>query len=231
MRATSSPHCPSAFHPTGDVGADIRTSRAANALRELGMDVQSLRAGVGTTKSARVSPPAERRTHAAATRPRRRAAALGAAGVDPQCRRAGRGLRRGHCGQPRFGGQGSSLRHAPRRPAWRCLSTACTPASIQTGHRCVGFEQDDAEAFITFANGVRATARRRDRGGRHSFDPAAVRGGPVGAAVLGLGCLSRDHPGGERVVAARRDAQLAGAGKHFLVFRTAAFELSTTSAT
>ena len=29
---------------------------------------------------------------------------------------------------------------------------------VHTGHRCVGFEQDDAQAIITFANGVRATA-------------------------------------------------------------------------
>src|SRR4249920_1118940 len=33
------------------------------------------------------------------------------------------------------------------------------PAEIvHTGHKCVGFEQDDAEAVLTFANGARATA-------------------------------------------------------------------------
>ena len=29
---------------------------------------------------------------------------------------------------------------------------------VQTGHRCIGFEQDDEQAVLTFANGVRATA-------------------------------------------------------------------------
>src|SRR6266705_1145288 len=29
---------------------------------------------------------------------------------------------------------------------------------VPTGHRCVGFEQDDGEAVIIFANGARATA-------------------------------------------------------------------------
>ena len=34
MRATSSPHCPSAFHPTGDIFAKFRTSLVRTALRE-----------------------------------------------------------------------------------------------------------------------------------------------------------------------------------------------------
>src|SRR5205085_10801436 len=29
---------------------------------------------------------------------------------------------------------------------------------VHTGHRCIGFEQDDEQATITFANGARATA-------------------------------------------------------------------------
>ena len=29
---------------------------------------------------------------------------------------------------------------------------------VHTGHRCIGFEQNDAQAVITFANGVRTTA-------------------------------------------------------------------------
>ena len=29
---------------------------------------------------------------------------------------------------------------------------------VNTGHRCIGFEQDDDQAIVTFANGVRATA-------------------------------------------------------------------------
>jgi salicylate hydroxylase len=29
---------------------------------------------------------------------------------------------------------------------------------VKTGHRCIGFEQDDEKAIVTFANGVRATA-------------------------------------------------------------------------
>ena len=30
--------------------------------------------------------------------------------------------------------------------------------SVKAGHRCVGFEQDDEQAVLTFANGVRTTA-------------------------------------------------------------------------
>lgn len=30
--------------------------------------------------------------------------------------------------------------------------------SVKTGHRCIGFEQDDEQAVITFANGLRTTA-------------------------------------------------------------------------
>ena len=32
------------------------------------------------------------------------------------------------------------------------------PGTVKTGHRCVGFEQDDREATVMFANGERATA-------------------------------------------------------------------------
>jgi salicylate hydroxylase len=32
------------------------------------------------------------------------------------------------------------------------------PSILHTGHRCTGFEQDETQAFVTFANGTRATA-------------------------------------------------------------------------
>ena len=84
------------------------------------------------------------------------------------------------------------------------------PADIvKTGHRCIGFEQDDEQAVITFANGARATADvviAAD--GIHSTLQQFVVD-PVRPALFGISRLSRGDPGGERLVAARSDAQLA----------------------
>ena len=78
------------------------------------------------------------------------------------------------------------------------------PAGIvQTGHRCVGFEQDDEQATVIFANGARATADVVvGADGIHSaLQPYVVE--PSRADILGLGGVSRRDPGGERRLAGR----------------------------
>ena len=101
---------------------------------------------------------------------------------------------------------------------------------VHTGHRCVGFEQDDDEATLTFANGARVTADvvvAAD--GIHSmlqqyvvapspplFSGSVAYRGLITAASVGW-------PAG-----AMRN--WLGAGKHFLVFPCAPASSSTTSA-
>ena len=89
---------------------------------------------------------------------------------------------------------------------------------VHTGHRCIGFEQDDGEAVITFANGARATADvvvAAD--GIHStlqqFVAAPARPQFSGqVAHRGIASAARISwpPGAMR--------NWLGAGKHFLVF-------------
>lgn len=93
------------------------------------------------------------------------------------------------------------------------------PAEIvKTGHRCTGFEQDDRQATLTFANGNRATADIViGADGIHStlqqfviaparplFSGQVAHRGIVAAASVGW------RPGAMR--------NWLGAGKHFLVF-------------
>jgi salicylate hydroxylase len=96
---------------------------------------------------------------------------------------------------------------------------------VHTSHRCIGFEQDDAEAVLTFANGARATADvviAAD--GIHStlqqfvvapslplFSGSVAHRGVVPAASVSwpLGAMRN----------------WLGAGKHFLVFPVRAGEL------
>jgi 2-polyprenyl-6-methoxyphenol hydroxylase-like FAD-dependent oxidoreductase len=96
---------------------------------------------------------------------------------------------------------------------------------VHTGHRCIGFEQDDEQTVITFANGVRATADvviAAD--GIHSalqkfvvapsaplFSGSVAHRGVVPAASVAW------PPGAMR--------NWLGAGKHFLVFPVRAGEL------
>ena len=100
------------------------------------------------------------------------------------------------------------------------------PADIvSTGHRCVGFEQDDRQATLTFANGNRATADIViGADGIHStlqqfviapsrpqFSGQVAHRGIVSAASVGW------RPGAMR--------NWLGVGKHFLVFPVRANEL------
>ena len=100
------------------------------------------------------------------------------------------------------------------------------PTSIvNTGHRCIGFEQDDEQAVITFANGVRATADvvvAAD--GIHStLQQFVVAPSPplFSGSVAYRGLI----PAASVSWPAGRDAQLARTGKHFLVFPVRAGEL------
>ena len=100
------------------------------------------------------------------------------------------------------------------------------PADIvSTGHRCIGFEQDDRQATLTFANGNRAMADIViGADGIHStlqqfviapsrplFSGQVAHRGIVSAASVGW------RPGAMR--------NWLGAGKHFLVFPVRANEL------
>jgi len=100
------------------------------------------------------------------------------------------------------------------------------PAGIvHTGHRCVGFEQDDRQATLTFVNASRATADVViGADGIHStlqqfviapsrplFSGQVAHRGIVSAASVGW------KPGAMR--------NWLGAGKHFLVFPVRANEL------
>jgi 2-polyprenyl-6-methoxyphenol hydroxylase-like FAD-dependent oxidoreductase len=96
---------------------------------------------------------------------------------------------------------------------------------VNTGHRCIGFEQDDKQAIVTFANGARAAADvvvAAD--GIHStlqqfvvapsrpqFSGQVAHRGIISAAIV-------SWPAG-----AMRN--WLGAGKHFLVFPVRAGEL------
>ena len=96
---------------------------------------------------------------------------------------------------------------------------------VNTGHRCIGFEQDDKQASITFANGARATADvvvAAD--GIHStlqqfvVAPSRPRfSGQVAHRGI-ISAASVSWPAG-----AMRN--WLGAGKHFLVFPVRAGEL------
>jgi salicylate hydroxylase len=96
---------------------------------------------------------------------------------------------------------------------------------VNTGHRCIGFEQDDRQAIVTFANGARATADvvvAAD--GIHStlqqFVVAPSRpqfSGQVAHRGI-ISAASVSWPAG-----AMRN--WLGAGKHFLVFPVRAGEL------
>jgi 2-polyprenyl-6-methoxyphenol hydroxylase-like FAD-dependent oxidoreductase len=91
-------------------------------------------------------------------------------------------------------------------------------AIVHTGHKCVGFEQDDRQAIVTFANGARAAADAViGADGIHStlqqfvvapsrpqFSGQVAHRGIVSAASVSW------QPGAMR--------NWLGAGKHFLVF-------------
>ena len=99
------------------------------------------------------------------------------------------------------------------------------PGIVHTGHRCVGFEQNDQQAVLTFANGARATADvvvAAD--GIHSAlqqfvvapSPPLFSGQVAHRGIVSAASVS--WPSG-----AMRN--WLGAGKHFLVFPVRAGEL------
>ncbi len=84
------------------------------------------------------------------------------------------------------------------------------PAGLsQTGHRCVSFEQDDEQATVIFANGD-GPQPMSSWGRRHPLRAPAVCRRTFGTDPVGRHGVSRRHPGRERRLAGRRDAQLAG---------------------
>ena len=102
---------------------------------------------------------------------------------------------------------------------------------VHTGHRCIGFEQDDEQATLTFANGVRATADvviAAD--GIHSTLQQFVVA-PSAAAVLGIGRLSRASSR-RRASRGRRERCATGSAPAsiFSSFPCAPASSSTTSA-
>src|SRR5262245_29706003 len=99
------------------------------------------------------------------------------------------------------------------------------PGVVNTGHRCVGFEQDEGKATLTFANGARATADVViGADGIHSTlqqyvtDPSPpLYSGSIACRGV-ISAASVAWPKG-----AMRN--WLGAGKHFLVFPVRANEL------
>jgi salicylate hydroxylase len=100
-----------------------------------------------------------------------------------------------------------------------------SPGVVNTGHRCVGFEQDDAEATVIFANGERATA-----------DVVIAADGIHSSLQRYVAAPSAPHYSGSvayrGVIPAATVAWPAGAmrnwlgaGQHFLVFPVRANEL------
>jgi salicylate hydroxylase len=98
-------------------------------------------------------------------------------------------------------------------------------AIVNTGHRCIGFEQNDDQALITFANGARATADVViGADGIHStlqqvvVAPSAplFSGSVASRGVISAASVSWP-PGAMR--------NWLGAGKHFLAFPVRAGEL------
>lgn len=92
------------------------------------------------------------------------------------------------------------------------------PAIVHTGHRCVGFEQTDTEAVVTFANGARASADVVvGADGIHSTlqshvvapSPPIFSGSVASRGIIAAASVS--WPAG-----AMRN--WLGGGKHFLVF-------------
>jgi 2-polyprenyl-6-methoxyphenol hydroxylase-like FAD-dependent oxidoreductase len=99
------------------------------------------------------------------------------------------------------------------------------PEIIHTGHRCVGFEQDDDKATVIFANGVRATVDVViGADGIHSLLQQHVT---VPSAPLYSGSVAYRGVIPARSVSWPKGAMRnwLGAGKHFLVFPVRANEL------
>ena len=99
------------------------------------------------------------------------------------------------------------------------------PAVVHTGHKCVGFEQTEAEATAIFANGVRATADVVvGADGIHSvLQPYVV---PPSKPIFSGSVASRGIITAASVrwpAGAMRN--FLGAGKHFLVFPVRGGEL------
>jgi salicylate hydroxylase len=99
------------------------------------------------------------------------------------------------------------------------------PEIIHTGHRCVGFEQDDDKATVIFANGVRATVDVViGADGIHSMLQQHVT---VPSAPLYSGSVAYRGviPAGSVSWPKGAMRNWLGAGKHFLVFPVRANEL------
>ena len=99
------------------------------------------------------------------------------------------------------------------------------PEIVHTGHRCVGFEQDDDEATLIFANGVRATVDvvvAAD--GIHSMLQQYVTA-PSAPVYSGSVAYRGVIPAGNVSWPEGAMRNWLGAGKHFLVFPVRANKL------
>ena len=185
-------------------GIDVRLYEQAPALTEVGAGVAIQPNGVRMLRAAR---PRRRASRASAPAGSTRSSAAPTAPSPPRCGRRSSASKIEFYGMHRA----DLLGHVRRPAARRASSTPATDASASS--------RAPTEATITFANGARATADvvvAAD--GIHSTLQQFVVA-PSRAAVFGLGRPSRRRLGGERRLAAGRDAQLARRqGKHFLVF-------------
>ena len=124
-------------------GIDVRVYEQAAALTEVGAGLTLQPNGVRMLRRLGFGADVER---------------LGARWIDPQFRHPD-----GTLIAPMWpSGAASAIEmygSAPRRPgrSTACSSLDCLRA-VKTDHRCIGFEQDANQAFLSFANGERVSA-------------------------------------------------------------------------
>jgi salicylate hydroxylase len=189
-------------------GMDVRLYEQAPALTEVGAGVAIQPNGVRVLRSLGLVDELRR---------------LGAKWVDPQYRRAD-GTYAAAMWPPELASK-IEVYGLHRADLLAMLVSRLPPEIISTGHRCIAFEQDDAEATVLFANGARAkTDVVIGADGIHSTlqryvtAPSAplYSGSVAHRGLISAGGIAWPK-GGMR--------NWLGVGKHFLVFPVRANEL------
>ena len=194
------------------VGGGIGGVAAANALLQRGIERSPLRAGARADRGRRRRRDSSPTACACCGGSASATSWLrwGARWVDPQFRRADGSLSPRRCGRRSWRAQIEF--YGMHRADLLAMFVDRLPADVvHTGHRCVGFEQDDAAGHPRVrqrrarrrpTSWSRRTASIRPFSSSWSPRPPPLPSGSV--AYRG-----RD-PGGERLLAGGRDAQLAG---------------------
>ena len=207
------------------VGGGIGGVAAANALLQRGMDVRLYEQAAAADRGRRRRRASSRTASACCGGSASETSCIrsGARWIDPQFRRAD-----GSYAASMWPAELASQIefYGMHRADLLAMLVDRLPADVvKTGHRCIGFEQDDEQAIITFANGARATADvvvAAD--GIHSTlqqfvvaPSAPLSSGSVAYRGVVSAASVAWPPGAMR--------NWLGAGKHFLVFPVRAGEL------